>query len=67
MGYKEDSVLGDKKRFEQILTLLSLGQLGSYLQLMKPCVVLSQISHLILLPFPQTFPNSPVFSFALLF
>ena len=42
MGCREDVVLRDKKLFEQIL-ILSLGELGSYLQLKEPGIALSQI------------------------
>ena len=42
------NLLGGKKRFEEILILLSMDDLGSYLQLMQPFVAPSRISHLML-------------------
>ena len=35
MGFREDGALGGKKRSEQILILLSLGELGTYLRLIQ--------------------------------
>ena len=48
MDCRGNVVLGGKKRFEQILILLTPDKLGSYLRLIQPSVALSQISRLIL-------------------
>ena len=54
-----------KKRFEQILLLLSFDDLSSYLQLMQPCMTLPQVLRLNLWSIPQKFPNSFCFSLAI--
>ena len=59
MVCRED-VLWDRKRYGKIL-IQSLGELGSYLQLMQPYVALSQVSHLILQHIPQKLPSSSSF------
>ena len=48
MDCRGNVVLGGKKRFEQILIVLTPDKLNSYLRLIQPSVALSQISHLIL-------------------
>ena len=58
MGCREDVALGGKKRSEQILILLSLGELGPYLRLIQTWGAPSQISHQFSNPF---FPNVRIY------